>query len=63
MTFERSYFARLHYLWINPVHHNCVKQPEEYKFCSYYHRLDEEEYLKRIMRDYPCDNLDIEDDF
>lgn len=64
LTYERSYFARLNYIWYNPVKHGYVNSPEEWKFGSYYYRLREEaESMQKQMEKYPFDNLKIKDDF
>ncbi len=64
ITYENSYYARLHYLWYNPVKHGYVKYPLEWKYGSYYYRHhDEKEYLDKIMKLYPCDKVKVFDDF
>jgi len=55
-----SYYARIHYLWFNPVKHKCINDPTLWKFGSYRHRkLHEIE----IAVQYPYDKLKIYDDF
>jgi len=64
ITFEKSYFARLNYIWMNPVKHGYVDSPEKWKFGSYYYRFKEEaEEIKQLMKKYPFDKLKIRDDF
>ena len=64
ITYENSYYARLHYLWYNPVKHGYVKHPIEWKYGSFYYRhQDEKEYLGKIMKLYPCDKVNVFDDF
>jgi putative transposase len=64
ITYERSYFARLNYIWYNPVKHGYVEKPEDWEFGSYRQRFEKEkEYLHRVNKDYPCDKVKIEDCF
>ncbi|HEX37516.1 MAG TPA: hypothetical protein ENG70_01455 [Candidatus Cloacimonetes bacterium] len=64
ITYERSYFTRLHYIWYNPVKHNYVDSPEKWKFGSYYFRYNEEmKEMEEIIKTYPIDKLKIDDDF
>ena len=64
ITYEKSYFARLNYIWYNPVKHGYVESPEKYVFGSYYYRYQEEsETMKRQIKKYPFGNLKINDDF
>jgi putative transposase len=37
---ERSYFARMRYVMMNPVKHGLVQRPEDYPFSSYKHFLE-----------------------
>ncbi|MCF7885823.1 MAG: transposase [Candidatus Marinimicrobia bacterium] len=64
ITYERSYFARLHYIWYNPVKHKYVEEPREWKFGSYYYRIKKDkDKIRNIIDDYPCDNVNVYDDF
>ena len=64
ITFEKSYFTRLNYIWYNPVKHNYVDSPEKWEFGSYFYRFNEEyEEIQRIINKYPCDKVKIKDDF
>jgi putative transposase len=64
ITYENSYFARLNYIWNNPVKHGYVKNPIEWKFGSYYHRFkNESEYLTQIRKKYPSDRINIDDNY
>ena len=61
---ENSYFARLNYIYYNPVKHGYVDYPEEYKFGSYYYRIgSEKKLLDHLRRSYPFGGLTIQDDF
>jgi hypothetical protein len=62
ITYERSYFAKLNYLYYNPVKHGYVQDPAEYSFGSYYYRVKKEKlYLQGLIKKHPCDGLDLED--
>lgn len=64
ITYERSYFARLNYIYFNPVKHGYVEVPESYPFGSYYYRMqNEEKHLERLKKDYPWDKVKVKDDF
>ena len=64
ITYEESYFARLNYIWFNPVKHRYVEDPEDWIHGSYFLRLKkEEEYLKVINKRYPIEKLRIFVDF
>ncbi|MBU1634320.1 hypothetical protein KJ762_07400 [bacterium] len=44
--------------------HGYVKHPLEWKYSSFYYRhQDEKEYLDKIMKLYPCDKVNVFDDF
>lgn len=61
ITYERSYYARLNYLYHNPVKHGYVEKAEDYPFGSYYARMKIERlYLERLKKKYPFDKLDLE---
>src|SRR3990167_4244881 len=38
ITYEGSYFARLNYVYFNPVRHGYVSHPRDYRFGSYFYR-------------------------
>ncbi|TET23338.1 hypothetical protein CEE36_02990 [candidate division TA06 bacterium B3_TA06] len=64
ITHERSYFARLNYIYFNPVKHGYVPNPEDYPHGSYYYRIKtEEERLKKLQQDYPWGRVNVNDDF
>ncbi len=64
ITFEKSYLARLNYIYFNPVKHEYVDTPEKYPFGSYYHRFEsEKEHLRHLQRNFPCDRIDVDDDY
>ena len=64
ITFEKSYFSRLHYIWYNPVKHGYVGSPEKWKFGSFYFLYEEEmKEIEQIIKTYPIDRMKIDDDF
>lgn len=64
ISYEHSYFARLNYIWMNPVKHGYVKHPEEWKFGSYFERFKKDrEYLRTVSTQYPCNKVKVKDDF
>jgi putative transposase len=64
ITYEKSYFARLNYIWFNPVKHGYVEDPKDWKFGSYFYRYkDEQNYMENIRIKYPYDKAKIKDDF
>jgi putative transposase len=61
---EESYYKRLNYIHINPVKHKYVEKLEDYKFSSYnYYAERSNDWINNILREYPVDNVDVEDDF
>ena len=64
LTFERSYFARLHYVHQNPVRHGLVARADDYKWCSaaWFHERAPGTMISKI-ESFPIDRLNIEDDF
>jgi len=63
ITYERSYFARVNYIWFNPVKHGYVLDPEDWKFGSYYFRNLKGEPLETIVMSFPWNKVKIDDDF
>lgn len=64
LTYEKSYYARLHYVHINPVKHGLAKNAEDYPFCSYRWFLEKgDENLKIQVLNQPIDKINVEDDF
>lgn len=61
ITYEKSYYTRLNYLYYNPVKHGYVERAEDYQFGSFYFRWRENrEYLENLKGSYPFDRLDLE---
>ncbi len=64
ITYERSYYCRLNYIWNNPVKHGYVEYPEDWEYGSYFYRIRElENDTHKIMNNYPIDRIHVEDDF
>ena len=64
ITFERSYFARLNYIWYNPVKHGYVENAEDWQFGSYISRIKNDfQYINEIRKTYPFDKINIEDNY
>jgi putative transposase len=64
ITHETSYYARLHYVHINPVKHGLAKNAEDFPFCSYRWFLDKTDASFRdTVMNQPIDRVDIFDDF
>ena len=62
INYERSYFARLNYIWYNPVKHGYCHNSEDYTFGSFYYRyLKEQGYLDALKLQYPWDKVDVFD--
>jgi putative transposase len=64
ITFQKSYFARLHYGHENPVHHGIVQRAVNYAWCSagWFERKATPAFRKTIL-EFPCDRLEIPDAF
>ena len=60
---ERSYFARMRYVMMNPVKHGLVQNPEDYPFSSYKYFLENSEpYFREVV--LSClEDMQIEDDY
>ncbi len=64
ITYEKSYFARLNYLWYNPQKHALISQAENWKFGSLYYRIqNNKEYVSRLRTEYPFNLVKVKDDF
>ena len=64
ITYEKSYFARLNYIWHNSAKHGYVEDAADWKFGSYYTRIKNEKgLLIEIGKKYPCDKVQVKDDY
>ncbi|MGH9404494.1 MAG: transposase [Terriglobia bacterium] len=64
LTYPKSYFARLSYVHRNAVHHNVVREPSLYPWCSaaWLERRADTSFHKRIMQ-MKINRVSVEDDF
>ncbi len=64
ITYEKSYYARLNYLYNNPVKHRYVQRAHEYEWGSFYFRYrNEKSYIETLIQKFPCDALKMNDDY
>lgn len=64
ITNEKSYFARLHYVHMNPVKHNLVESAEDYLWCSMkWFLLNTDSSFIQTVLSFKCDKISIKDDF
>lgn len=64
ITYEKSYFARLHYVHMNPVKHGVALNADEYPFCSYRWFLEQgAEGFKAQVLSQPFEKANVVDDF
>jgi putative transposase len=64
ITLETSYYARLHYVHLNPVKHGLVESAEDYPFCSYRWFLEKADNdFRDAVMNQPIDRVDVVDDF
>jgi putative transposase len=64
ITYEKSYFARLNYIWFNPVKHGYTNDPANWKFGSYFERYNtEKDFFNLIVNKYKSDKVRVRDDF
>jgi putative transposase len=64
LSYDSSYYARLHYVMTNPVHHGLVPLASKYPFCStaWFQKHTSKAACRKIAS-FPCDNLSVPDDF
>jgi putative transposase len=64
ITHETSYYARMHYVHLNPVKHGLVQNAEDYPFCSYRWFLEKaDEFFRGTIMNQPIDRVEIFDEF
>jgi len=64
ITYEKSYLARLNYIWYNPMKHGYVEDASDWKFGSYYERIKvEKEEMEELRKKYKWDKVKVKDDF
>jgi putative transposase len=64
LTYEKSYFARLHYVHHNPVRHGLVHVANQYRWCSsaWFERTAPPAQVRTIYR-FKIDKVRVVDDF
>jgi len=64
ITNQRSYFARIHYVHDNAVHHGLVREPTLYAWCSagWFLRKASLAFYRTVTK-FPCDRVSVRDDF
>jgi putative transposase len=64
ITYERSYYARLHYVHQNPVHHGVVPEATLYPWCSagWFERRASRAFRK-MVESFPIDRVKVYDEF
>ncbi len=64
IDFESSYFARINYIWNNPVKHGYVEESQEWKFGSFYELYRNDQVnIQTILNNYPSDRIKIRDEY
>jgi putative transposase len=64
ITFEKSYFTRLNYIYYNPVRHGYIEEAGDYLGGSYRLRLQTEpDHLNQMKEKYPWDKIKVKDNF
>src|SRR3989337_317891 len=64
ISYERSYYARLNYIYYNPVKHGYTQKAEDYEWGSFYIRCrDNRAYIERLQIEFPFDEVDIGDNY
>ena len=64
LTYDKSYWARMNYVHHNPVHHNLVLRPEDYRYCSARWLFQSEDAsIRRKIESFNYDGVKVPDDF
>ena len=64
LTFEKSYFARMHYVIQNPVKHGLVQTAEQYPWCSAsWFTQNASSGFQNTVRSFACDRVKVDDDY
>jgi putative transposase len=64
ISYDSSYYARLHYVISNPVRHGLVKDAKCYPYCSaaWFERHNRSSFCRRVYS-YRCDTVKEPDEF
>jgi len=64
ITFEKSYYARLNYVNMNPAHHGVTQNVDAYPWCSsFWFKKEYPASYCQTIENFKFDLLDIKDDF
>ncbi len=64
LTFEKSYFARMHYVLQNPVKHGLVLTADQYPWCSAsWFARNTSAAFQNTVKSFPCDRVKLDDDY
>jgi putative transposase len=63
ITRENAYYARINYIWHNPVKHDYVSDARMWRYGSFYSRATAWDSVAEIIDNYPCDRVNVPDDF
>ena len=64
LTFEKSYFARLHYVHQNPVRHGLVTAATMYPWCSAaWFEKHAEPSKRKVIESFPIDRVKVFDEY
>jgi len=64
LTYEASYYSRLHYVLQNPVKHRLVHEASQYPWCSasWFAQKATPAFQNRV-KSFPCDRIKVDDDY
>ena len=64
LSYERSYYARLKYVYQNPCRHGLVPVASSYPWCSaaWFERTASQSFVKTVAG-FKTDRISIQDDF
>lgn len=64
ITYENSYYARLNYIYYNPIKHGYTNNIANYIWCSYNNRMAKEKaYLDNLHEKYPFEGINVKDEY
>ena len=64
LTYQRSYYARLHYVHENPVHHGLVARAVDYEWCSAgWLERDAAPAYRKMLEAFAIDRVNVIDEF
>jgi putative transposase len=64
ITFEKSFYSRLNYIYNNPVKHGYVNNAQDYQWGSFRIRYAKDRsYVEKMFDNFPYDSVNVADDF